>query len=87
MPVFIKHSELNQYNLKSHFLDGPYPHTYCGYGFLATCLVGSNINGPFTCILTNHAQELAPYRFKFKCDTNRTRKHFQSMIHIEPGSL
>jgi hypothetical protein len=36
--------------------------------------VGSNINGEYTYILTNNAQELAPYRFGFKCDTNRIRK-------------
>jgi hypothetical protein len=30
MPIFIKHSESNQYNFKNTFLDGASPHTYCG---------------------------------------------------------
>ena len=54
---------------------------------MATCLVGSNIIGQYTCILTNNAQELTPYRFEFKCDTNRIRKYFLSMPRFEPGSL
>ncbi len=38
-------------------------------------------------ILTNNAQELTPYRFEFKSDTNRIRKYFPSMPKFEPGSL
>jgi hypothetical protein len=87
MPVFNKHSGLNQCNLKSHFLDGPSPHAYCVLEFLATCLVGSNIIGQYTYILTNYAQELTPYRFRFKCDTNRIRKYFLFELTFEPRSL
>jgi hypothetical protein len=43
--------------------------------------VGSNIIGQYTCLLTNNVQELTPYRFEFKCDTNRIR------IRFEPVSL
>jgi hypothetical protein len=40
--------------------------------FLAACLEGFNIIGQYTFILRNNAQELiTPYRFEFKCDTNR----------------
>ncbi len=56
-------------------------------GFLATHLVESNIIGQYTCILTNNAQELTPYRFGFKCDTNRIRKYFLSVLRFETGSL
>jgi hypothetical protein len=34
-------------HFKSTFLEFSSPHTYCGKGFLATCLVGSNINGQY----------------------------------------
>jgi hypothetical protein len=68
-------------------LDGPSPHTYCGNGFLETCLVGSNIIGQYTCILTNNAQELSPYSLGFKRYTNRIRTYFLSEPRFEPGSL
>jgi hypothetical protein len=37
--------------------------------------VWSNINGQYTCKLTNSAQKLAPYRFELKFDTNRIEKY------------
>jgi hypothetical protein len=37
-------------------------------------------------LLINNVQELTPYRFEFKCDTNRTRKCFLSMPRFEPRS-
>jgi hypothetical protein len=40
----------------------------------------------YTCILTNNAQELTPYRFEFKYDSNRIRKYFRSVPRFEPGS-
>jgi hypothetical protein len=86
MLVFIKHNELNQYILILHFLDGPSP-SNCGYGFLATCLVGPNIISQFACKLTNNAQELIPYRFEFKRYTNRIRKYLLSEPRSEPRSL
>jgi hypothetical protein len=53
MPVFIKHGELNQYKLKSHFRWSL--STYIlWYRFLATCLMGFNIIGQYTCILMNN---------------------------------
>jgi hypothetical protein len=72
---------------KVTFLDGPSQHTYCSEGFLATCLVGSNIIGQYNWIFTNNAQELTPYRFEFTCDQNRIRKHFLSILRFELGSL
>ena len=86
MPVLIKHGELNPNNFKITFLDGPSPHTYCGQGFLATCLVGSNIIGQYTSVLTNNALELTLYRFVFKCDTNIIRKYFLCEPRFESGS-
>ena len=50
----------NCLSLLNTFLDGPSPHTNCGKGFVATCLMGSNIIFN-THILTNDAQELTPY--------------------------
>jgi hypothetical protein len=69
------------------FLDGPSPHTYCGWEFLATCLVRSNIIDQYKCLLTNSAQEITPYRCEFKCDTNRIRKYFLSVLWFEHRSL
>jgi hypothetical protein len=78
----VLHGELNQYDLKSHFKMVP------GLGFLATCLKGSNIISQYTCILTNNAHELTPYRFGFKCDTNKqNKKIFSVEPRFEPGSL
>jgi hypothetical protein len=53
------------------------------YNFIIT----SNIIGQYTFILTKNAQELTPYRFGFKCDTNRIRKYFLSELRFEPRSL
>jgi hypothetical protein len=38
-------------------------------------------------IEANSAQELTPYIFKRKCNTDRKRKYFLSMPRFEPGSL
>jgi hypothetical protein len=43
-------------------------------------------NGQYTHILTNNAQDLRPYRFEFKCNTNRKRKYFMSVQRFEPRS-
>jgi hypothetical protein len=66
-PVFVKQRLVESIRFKYTFLDGPFSHTYCGKGFLATCLVQSNIIDQYTCILTNNAQELTSYRSEFKC--------------------
>jgi hypothetical protein len=55
--------------------------------YLATCQVESNIIGQYTYILTNNAQALTPYRFGFKCDTNRIKTYFLSELRFEPGSV
>jgi hypothetical protein len=39
-----------------------------------------------TYILTNNAQELTPYRLKFKCNKNR-KKIFSDIQRFEPRSL
>jgi hypothetical protein len=87
MPVFIKrikHCDLNQYIFQHTFLDFPSPHIYIVVNlFLATCLVGSNIIDQHTCILTNNAHELTPYRLEFKFDTSRIRKYFLSVLKFE----
>jgi hypothetical protein len=87
MPVFMAQGESNQYILKSQFLDGPSPHTNCGQRFVATCLVGYNIICKFTHILTNNIQELTPYTFQFKCNTNIIGKYYLSMLRFDPKSL
>jgi hypothetical protein len=49
---------------------------------LATCLVGSNIIGHYTCILTNKAHELTLYRFGFNCFTKQFMKIFSVWAEI-----
>jgi hypothetical protein len=56
-------------------------------GFLATCQVRFNIIDQYTCVLTNTAQELTPYRFEFKCGTSKIRKYSLTVPRFEPGSL
>jgi hypothetical protein len=56
-------------------------------GFLVTCLEESNISCQYTCILTNNAQELTPYRFEFEYNTHRVRQCCLSVPRFYLGSL
>jgi hypothetical protein len=37
--------------------------------------------------LTHSSQDITPNKLEFKCDMNRTRKYFLSMLRFEHGSL
>jgi hypothetical protein len=62
-------------------------HNQLWYKVLATYPVGPRIICQYTHIFTNSAQELTPYRFEFKCESNRIRKYFLSMPRFQTGSL
>jgi hypothetical protein len=58
-----------------------------GIGDVLTCRGHPIHTNTYSCILTNNAQELTPYRYEFKCDKNRLRKYFLSVSGFEPRSL
>jgi hypothetical protein len=70
----MKYGKLNQDNLKSHFRW--YPPKNIVVNVFGNRPVGSIIIGQYIYIyiLTNNVQELTPYMFKIKFDTNKTRK-------------
>jgi hypothetical protein len=69
-------------HFKSTFLDGS-----CCWGFLATCLAGSNIIDQYTCKLTNNALELTTLQIWSIMGHKQNKKYFLSVPRFGPGYL